>query len=39
MFYNNEWIENCFNNGLKNIYGSITALAQDEPEHLIWNQI
>lgn len=39
LFYQGEWIENCFDNNLKNIYGSITALAHDEPEHLIWNQI
>jgi hypothetical protein len=39
LFYQGEWIENCFNNGLKNSYGSLVALAQDEPEHLIWNQI
>jgi hypothetical protein len=39
LFYQGNWIEDCFNNNLKNIYGSITALAQDEPEHLIWNQI
>ena len=39
LFYQGEWIENCFNNGLRNIYGSLTALAQDEPEHLIWNQV
>jgi hypothetical protein len=39
IFYQGEWIDNCFDNNLKNIYGSITALAQDEPEHLIWKQI
>jgi len=39
IFYQGEWVENCFNNGLKNIYGSIIALADQEPEHLIWNQV
>lgn len=39
LFYEGHWIENCFANGLKNMYGSIIALAQDEPEHLIWNQV
>jgi hypothetical protein len=39
LFYQGEWIENCFNNGLKNLYGSITALAHEQPEHLIWSQI
>ena len=39
LFYEGKWIENCFDSGLKNIYGSLTALAQDEPEHLIWNQV
>ena len=39
IFYQGHWIENCFANGLKNSYGSILALAHEEPEHLIWNQI
>jgi hypothetical protein len=39
LFYRGEWIDNCFNNGLKNMYGSIVALADEEPEHLIWNQV
>lgn len=39
LFYRDDWIEDCFNNGLKNLYGSIVALADEQPEHLIWNQI
>ena len=39
IFNNPETIENCFNNNLKNIMGEITAPAEEEPEHLIWNQI
>lgn len=39
IFYRGEWIENCFKNGLKNMYGAIVARAEDEPEHLIWDQI
>ena len=39
LFYRDDWIENCFDNGLKNIYGAIVALAEEQPEHLIWNQI
>jgi len=39
IFYQGHWIEDSFNNGLKNIYGSVIALAHEEPEHLIWNQI
>lgn len=39
LFYRDDWIENCFDNTLHNLYGSIIALADEEPEHLIWNQI
>lgn len=39
LFYRDDWIEDCFDNGLKNMYGSIVALADEQPEHLIWNQI
>ena len=39
LFYQGHWIENCFANGMKNVYGSIIALADEEPEHLIWNQV
>lgn len=39
IFYKSEIIENIFDNNLKNIYTSITAPAEEEPEHLIWNQI
>jgi len=39
IFYQGHWIDDCFDNGLKNVYGSIVALAHEEPEHLIWNQI
>lgn len=39
LFYRNDWIEDCFDNGLRNIYGAVIALADQEPEHLIWNQV
>jgi len=39
IFYLNETIEDCFANGLRNIYGSIRAPALEDPEHLIWNTI
>lgn len=39
IFYQKEYIENIFDNKLKNVYNSITAPAEEEPEHLIWNQI
>lgn len=39
LFYRDDWIEGCFDCGLKNNYGAIVALADEEPEHLIWNQI
>jgi hypothetical protein len=39
LFYLNDSIENCFNNGLKNMYGAIKAPHMEDPEHLIWNQI
>lgn len=39
LFYRGEWIDNCFDNNLRNIYGGIIALADKEPEHLIWDQI
>src|SRR5574344_149234 len=39
LFYRDDWIENCFDNNLKNNYGAIIALADQEPEHLVWDQI
>lgn len=39
IFYNPATIEKCFDNNLKNMFGQITAPAEEEPEHLIWNQI
>jgi hypothetical protein len=39
IFYDQEKVETCFKNGLKNIYGCIKAPAMEDPEHLIWNQI
>src|SRR5574344_135374 len=39
IFYDGSKITACFNNNLRNLYGSIVASADDEPEHLIWNQI
>jgi len=39
IFYDSNTIEKCFKNNLKNIYTYITAPAEEEPEHLIWNQI
>ncbi len=39
IFYNKSTVENCFENNLRNMFGHITAPAEEEPEHLIWNQI
>jgi hypothetical protein len=39
IFYEPAIIEKCFDNNLKNIFGHITAPANEEPEHLIWDQI
>ena len=39
IFYQSKFIEDVFDNNLRNIYMSITAPAEEEPEHLIWNQI
>lgn len=39
IFYNKDWIESIFDNNLKNVYSTIIAKTEDEPEHLIWNQI
>lgn len=39
IFYNPETIETVFDNNLRNIMTQITAPAEEEPEHLIWNQI
>ena len=39
IFQAGHTIENIFENDLRNIYTSIVADADDEPEHLIWNQI
>lgn len=39
IFYNKDWIDHVFNNNLKNIYSSLIAKTEDEPEHLIWNQV
>ena len=39
IFYQSKFIDDVFDNNLRNIYMSITAPAEEEPEHLIWNQI
>lgn len=39
IFYQSKIIEDVFDNNLRNLYMSITAPAEEEPEHLIWNQI
>lgn len=39
IFYNPDTVEACFKNNLRNMYAQITAPAEEEPEHLIWNQI
>ena len=39
IFYNKQTVEDCFENNLRNMFGHITAPAEEEPEHLIWNQI
>ncbi len=39
IFYDLSKVEDSFDNSLKNMYTGITAPAEEEPEHLIWNQI
>jgi hypothetical protein len=39
IFYQPETIDAVFDNPLKNLYGYIVAPAEEEPEHLIWNQV
>jgi hypothetical protein len=39
IFYDPNMINQAFDNNLKNLYGYITAPADEEPEHLIWNQV
>jgi hypothetical protein len=39
IFYDPAVLDNVFNNNLKNLYGYITAPAEHEPEHLIFDQI
>ena len=39
IFYNKQTVEDCFENNLRNMFGHITAPAEEEPEHLIWNPI
>lgn len=39
IFQAGHTIEAIFDNDLRNLYTSIVADADDEPEHLIWNQI
>lgn len=39
IFAEGRLVEAIFDNGLRNIYTAIVADADDEPEHLIWNQI
>lgn len=39
ILYNGKWIEHIFDNKLKNIFTTIIAKTEDEPEHLIWNQV
>lgn len=39
IFAEGRVVEAIFDNDLRNLYTSIVADADDEPEHLIWNQI
>lgn len=39
ILYQKNWIEDIFVNKLKNIFGSISAPKEQNPEHLIWDQI
>lgn len=39
ILYNGQWIESIFDNSLRNVYSVMIAKAEDEPEHLIWNQV
>lgn len=39
IFYEQKVIDDAFNNSLKNVFSTIVALKEEEPEHLIWNQV
>lgn len=39
IFYDLTKVEDAFDNTLKNMYTGITAPAEENPEHLIWNQV
>lgn len=39
IFYDQAVIEDAFNNQLRNVFSNIIALKEEEPEHLIWNQV
>ena len=39
IFYDPDVVEDVFDNSLRNLYGYITADAEAEPEHLIWDQV
>lgn len=39
IFYEPKVIEDAFNNNLKSVFSTIVAVKEEEPEHLIWNQV
>lgn len=39
ILYMPHWVEDIFKNKLKNIFSTISAPKEDNPEHLIWDQI
>jgi hypothetical protein len=39
IFYEQQVVEDAFNNNLRNVFSNIIALKEEEPEHLIWNQV
>jgi hypothetical protein len=39
IFYETKVIDDVFENNLKNVFSNIIALKEENPEHLIWNQV
>lgn len=39
IFYEAKVIDDAFNNNLRNVFSNIIALKEENPEHLIWDQV
>lgn len=39
IFYEDKVVDDVFQNNLKSVFSNIIALKEENPEHLIWNQV